>query len=142
MTAPFNARRHRRRPSINVTSLIDVMFLLLIFFMVSSTFREQFGVDVDLPAAETAARTETTTREIVVSADGTMYFGHEPVDEAGLRLAITALLKEDPEGSLVLKADEKADFGVVIRAIDIARDVGGTRLIIPTRYTGDGTPPR
>ena len=137
MSAPFNARRHRRRPSINITSLIDVMFLLLIFFMVSSTFREHFGIDVTLPEAQTAERADVTTHEITVSQEGQFYFGQRLVDEEGLRRAITDLLADDPEASLVLRADDKADFGRVIRAIDIAREVGGTRLVIPPRYTPD-----
>jgi biopolymer transport protein ExbD len=137
MSAPFNARRHRRRPSINITSLIDVMFLLLIFFMVSSTFREHFGVDVTLPEAKTAERMDVSTHEITVSEDGQFYFGQQLVDDEGLRRGIVRLLTEDPKASLVLRADDKADFGRVIRAIDIAREVGGTQLVIPTRYIPD-----
>lgn len=135
MSAPFNARRRRRRPTINITSLIDVMFLLLIFFMVSSTFREQFGVDITLPEAKTATQTETAAHEITVTADGELYFGQQVVNEDGLRASISELLARDPDSTLVLRADDKADFGKVIRAIDIAREVGGTRLIIPTQYT-------
>ena len=142
MTAPFNARRHRRRPAINITSLIDVMFLLLIFFMVSSTFRDQFGVDITLPEAKTATQTDVTSHEITVDAEGRTFFGGKPVDAGALREGIAALLAEDPEAVLVLRADEKADFGPVVRAIDVAREVGGTRLVIPTRYLDDPAPGR
>ncbi|MBI4557556.1 MAG: biopolymer transporter ExbD [Candidatus Hydrogenedentes bacterium] len=133
MTSAFNARRHRRRPTINITSLIDVMFLLLIFFMISSTFREHLGIDVSLPEAATAANQEMTSHEITITREGEFFFGEKLVDEAGLREAIAALLKSDPEAALVLRADQAADFGWVVRAIDIARQVGGAKLIIPTR---------
>ena len=66
MSGTFNRPKHPRRPSINITSLIDVMFLLLIFFMVSSTFREDTGVDIRLPEAETASQQPMGAHEIVV----------------------------------------------------------------------------
>lgn len=137
MSGAFNARRSRRRPIINITSLIDVMFLLLIFFMVSSTFREQYGIDVDLPEAATASQQEAEPYEIVVTSQGEYFFGQQRVDANGLREAVKTLLAEQQDARLVLRADEEADFGQVVRAIDIAREVGGRQLIIPTRFTGD-----
>ena len=132
MSGPFNAPRHKRRPSINITPLIDVMFLLLIFFMVSSTFKEQMGIEITLPRAETATAQEVKTREIIIQRDGQLYFGDEAVDEEGLREALRRLLVEEPSARLVLRADREADFGRAIRAIDIVREVGGQHLIIPT----------
>lgn len=128
-------RRHRRRPHINITSLIDVMFLLLIFFMVSSTFRTHLGIDLTLPQAETALEREVTLHEITVTQSGDFYFGQQRVDETGLRTTMRQLLETDPEATLILRADARADFGRVVRAIDIARDVGGTKLVIPTQPT-------
>jgi biopolymer transport protein ExbD len=141
MSQPFGARRHRRRPHINLTSLIDVMFLLLIFFMVSSTFRHGFGLEVDLPSAETATETRITPEEIVVDERGNFYFAGKPVDEDGLRDGIVALLQDDPGATLILRADEAAGFGRAVKAIDIARSVGGSRLIIPTDRTPGASPP-
>ena len=128
----FDMRRRRRRPHINITPLIDVMFLLLIFFMVSSTFREHFGIDVTLPSAVTATEQDVSSHEITVTEAGDFFFGQQRVDEHGLRAAIVALLEDQPAAQLVLRADENADFGRVLRAIDIARDVGGSQLVIPT----------
>jgi biopolymer transport protein ExbD len=140
MNGAFNARRPRRRPRINITSLIDVMFLLLIFFMVSSTFREQYGIDITLPEAETASEQDVDQHEIVVTEDGALFFGDQRVDEAGLREAMTRQLEAKPDSVFVLRADEKADFGLALRAMDIARSLGarysedgrGATLIIPT----------
>jgi biopolymer transport protein ExbD len=140
MSQPFGMKRHRRRPHINLTSLIDVMFLLLIFFMVSSTFRHGFGIEVDLPKAETAAESQLTPEEIVIDERGNYYFSGKPVNEAGLREAIIALLNEDPEATLILRADEASGFGRAIAAIDIARSVGGSRLIIPTEQPAGEAP--
>ncbi len=133
MSQPFGVRRHRRRPHINLTSLIDVMFLLLIFFMVSSTFRHGFGLEVDLPQAETASESQMKPEEIAIDERGNYYFAGKPVDEDGLRAAIIDLLQKDPQATLILRADEAADFGRAVTAIDIARSVGGSKLIIPTK---------
>ena len=134
MSGAFNAHRQRRKPKVNITSLIDVMFLLLIFFMVSSTFRENFGIDVALPAAASADSQEMGATEIVVTREGAFYWGQQRVDAQGLRASLQTLVSEQDDPAVVLRADEKANFGAVIEAIDIARDVGGTRLIIPTKY--------
>lgn len=133
MNSAFRGRG-RRRPTINITSLIDVMFLLLIFFMVSSTFREHLGINVTLPHAETAIEQEIEPHEITVTEKGDFFFGQQRVDEAGLEESILELLRDNPDSVFVLRADENAEFGRVVRAIDIARNAGGARLIIPTRY--------
>lgn len=125
-------RRHRR-VAINITSLIDVMFLLVIFLTVSTTFRHRFGVDLVLPEAETATLHNMSPHEITVDAAGDFYFGQQRLDDEGLRAAIAALLQQKPETVLVLRADEKADFGRALRAIDIVRQVGGAKLVVPTR---------
>lgn len=132
MPGAFNERRTRRRPTINITSLIDVMFLLIIFFTVSSTFRQDFGVEIDLPTASTAERTEAPLYAIRVTDQGDTYFGGALVTKQELRAQLEALFHEDAEAKVVLEADRAADFGRVIDVIDTARQVGGERLIIPT----------
>jgi biopolymer transport protein ExbD len=118
---------------INITPLIDVMFLLLIFFMVSSTFRDEFAVDVTLPEAVTAEQTEASEHVISVNEEGALFFNGQAVDESGLAAAIRGVMEAEPEASLVLKADESADFGDVMTAIDVARSAGGSRLVLPAR---------
>ena len=140
MSGAFNTKRPRRRPAINITSLIDVMFLLLIFFMVSSTFREQFGIDVTLPEAETAERQEFEPHELVVARDGQFHLGRQVVNEDQLRAALLEILRDDPDAKIVLRADEGADFGSVLAAIDIARAAGGKQLILPTRPAQGASP--
>lgn len=108
------------------------MFLLLIFFMVSSTFREDTGVDIRLPEAETASQQPMGAHEIAIDREGYYYIEKQRVDEEGLRQALVQLISKNQETVFVLRADKDAAFGKVLRAIDIARDVGGERLIIPT----------
>ena len=132
MAGAFNSPPQKRKPSINMTPLIDVMFLLLIFFMVSSTFREDLGIDITLPKAESAATQDITAKEIVVDQAGVAYFEGQVVSPQELREALAAVLADDPRATLVLRADDRADFGRVLRVIDIARDLNAANLIIPT----------
>lgn len=133
MTGAFNSHRHKRRPVINITSLIDVVFILLLFLMVSTTFKQQLGIDIAIPRATTGGEQALESREIAVTASGDLYFGAELVDESQLRARVKTMLEQNPGASLVLRADEAADFGPVLAAIDVTREVGATKLIIPTR---------
>lgn len=137
MPGAFNQRRSRRRPTINITSLIDVMFLLIIFFTVSSTFRQDFGIEIDLPEAATAEKTDTPQYAIRVTEKGETYFGDTVVSRDELRAKLHDLFQKDAEAKVVLEADKSADFGQVMAVIDTARQVGGERLIIPTELAED-----
>ena len=139
MSGPFGTNPPRRRPLINITPLIDVMFLLLIFFMVSSTFRSEFGIDVALPTAQTAAAQERDPYEIVVREDGTIFAGQERVDLETLRARVDALLAEDAEATLVIRADREAQFQGFISVLDLVREAGGKRVLVPAT-PGDAGP--
>jgi biopolymer transport protein ExbD len=143
MQGPFNSSASKRKPVINITSLIDVMFLLLIFFMVSSTFKEKdYAIDITLPKAESATEQIVKVHEITVDSGGILYLDNETMEEAGLREALLALKQSDPTAAVVLRADESADFGRVVRAIDIARNAGIVNLVIPTDRLGAAPPDR
>ena len=139
MRPAFGGDRPRRKPHINITSLIDVMFILLIFVLVTTTFREHLGVVIELPRVGGAEPREMGPRELIVTESGQMYLGERRVNEQELRAALVDLFAAEPDATLVLRADSNADFGDVIRAIDISSRIGGQRFIIPTR-TDDEAP--
>lgn len=132
MEAPFQMTRRRRRPWINITPLVDVMLLLLIFIMVSSTFRSQQGLDIDLPHAQASESQPLSSHEIVVNAAGQIFFGEHAVDPDQLREALRVLFTEEPGAILVLRGDKAAPYASVVTAMDIAREMGGARLVLPT----------
>jgi biopolymer transport protein ExbD len=143
MARAFGATGHRRRPAINITSLIDVMFLLLIFFMVSSTFRDSLGIDITLPVAQTGEEQSPSNYEITVKSGGELHFGasETPISPDELRTALEELYRNEPEAIVILRADEAAPFQAVITVVDTARAVGGSRLIIPTQAAQDTSSP-
>ncbi len=125
--------RGRRKALINVTALLDVVFLLLIFFVVTSTFLEQPGLDLSLPEASSA---DVATRDEVIlrmTVDGAMFVGGQKVEEDALEQALRAGLAAENVTRVVLEADERVPHGQVVKGMDAARKAGATALIIATR---------
>jgi len=124
----------RRKVSINVTSLIDVVFLLLIFFVVTSTFLERPGLDLSLPeasSAEVASQKEVTVQ---LEEGGGIVVDGEPVDDlSGLAALIEARLEQSEERRVVLEADERVSHGNVVEVMDAAREAGASGIVIATR---------
>ncbi|MEM1081300.1 MAG: biopolymer transporter ExbD [Pseudomonadota bacterium] len=123
-------------PDINLTSLIDVVFLLLIFFMVSSTFERQALLRVDLPQAATSEEQQLPDRiELVITADGDYFIGEQLlVDQrkATLELALRDAFDVQPDAVLVIRGDAQTQHGLVVRAMDAAAAQGISRLSIAT----------
>lgn len=125
--------RPRRRAAINITSLIDVIFMLLLFFMITSTFLEQPGIQLELPAAKTASVAEP--QEVVLSVDrsGGLFLNRRPLELADLEAEIRKVLPGMKDGTLVLKADQEVAHGLVVRIMDLAKRGGVKKLIIGTK---------
>ncbi len=120
--------RKRKRPTINITSLIDVMFLLLIFFMVSTTFAEHPGIKLELPTASTAEPSKLQPLTLTINKEGKMFLNESPIQEETLQRALRKAATK-PDATLVLKADKGVPYGFVIRAMDISRQSGIRRIV-------------
>lgn len=127
----FVRRGRRKRVTINITSLIDILFLLIIFFVVTSTFLEQPGMRLDLPSAETAVATEVRELVLEMNASGQMRLGNDEVTLDSLHQALASRIEEgNAEKLLVIRADRGARHGDVVRVMDIAKQVGVRDLVI------------
>lgn len=124
--------RKRRKILINITSLIDVLFLLLIFFMVSSTFIEQPGMDLQLPEAETSTLREIKDLVLQIQPDDVMFLNSRQVNWENLKAFLDEEFQQNTEAALILQADKEVKHGNVVRVMDIAQQVGITKLIIAT----------
>ena len=131
--------RQLRRPevSINLTPLIDVVFLLLIFFMVSTSFAELTQLVVDLPEAEGAPASTNTTLLLVVDVEGNMTLDGAPVpnDARGLSEALRQRLYGNTDIPVTLSADAMTPHQYVVTAMDVAAQLNITRLTIATENT-------
>ncbi len=110
--------------NINLTPLIDMVFILLIFFMVTASFVKETGVDIDRPSAATALQKEHATILIAVTSKGDVWIDQRRVDVRAVRANVERLHAENPEGGVVIQADEKAPTGIVVRVLDQSRLAG------------------
>ncbi len=118
--------------NINITSLIDVLFLLLIFFMVSSTFLEQPGMKLDLPKTSTHDITRQESYTLFITKDEALYLNEEPVPIKNLPDRLKKISSETEEG-IILKADEKTRYGFVVEVMDLVKQSGIKKLIVATQ---------
>ncbi|GAB4167956.1 MAG: biopolymer transporter ExbD [Wenzhouxiangellaceae bacterium] len=129
-------------PEINLTSLIDVVFLLLIFFMVSATFERQALLRVELPeASETETRELPERIELVITESGDYFIGERMLadtEKSTLKLALSEALAANPDAVVVLRADARAEHGLVVRALDAAAAEGVRAVSIATIQADGG----
>ncbi len=128
--------RHREDPEINLISLIDVLLVLLIFFMVSTTFQQEGRVKVELPQASQIPQPRGAHEPVVitVTADGGYRVNERPLINASADTLRAALLKEAgaQRGPLTIRADARSTHQSVVTAMDVAGKLGFTQLNIAT----------
>lgn len=115
---------------VNVTPLIDMAFILLIFFVVTSSFVKEAGVEVERPTADSATPQERASILVGVSSDGGVWIEGRQVDLRAVRGHIQRLHAENPESAVVILADEAARTGVVIQVLDQARLAGVSSVAV------------
>ena len=122
----------KRIVAFSAIGLTDIVLLLLIFFLLSSTYILQPGIRVDLPEAVV---TETVDREfltITISVAGGVYLNDEPVSLAELPARLQQALAAGAEKDIILRADENIPFKRAVEVMDIAKQVGGGRFLVAT----------
>lgn len=133
-------RQRQEEVSVNLTPLIDVVFLLLIFFMVSTTFTRETRLDVTLPQATGVPQAQKENQvEVVVSSTGTYRVNGEQLtrsDTATLRTVLLRLGEEGTDMPFTITADAEASHQSVVRVMDVAGQVGFTNINITTREPG------
>ena len=126
----------REEIDLNLTPLIDVVFLLLIFFMVSTTFEKTARLKVDLPEASAQAVQQSNNKIVIgIDAKGRYYINDRQLVNTQiktLKLALTKVSGDNKEMPIVLRADAKTPHQSVVRAMDAASQLGLTRLSIST----------
>jgi biopolymer transport protein ExbD len=124
--------RPTSRPDIQMSPLIDVIFLLLLFYAVTSQFVTDERLKLKLPEAKTAEDVGRGREEappvVIVAADGTVWIDDQLVAEEDLESRIEAIVERAPEGAVILKGDRDADYGVVVHVLDIARSAGAKMI--------------
>ena len=109
---------------INITPMLDVVFILLIFFIVTANFIKEPGLEVNRPDSETAEPTENAAILIAVGNAGEIYMDGRRIDKRQVKANVVRLLAENPQGSVVIQADEKATADTIMAVMDAAREAG------------------
>lgn len=124
--------RARLREQLNLTPLIDCVFLLLLFFMVTSSFRQEEAVTLDLPDSSTATATEAATIEVSLAADGRVFLDGESILVEAVGAAVAGRLARDAGLTVAVRSDAGAEVQPLLSLLDEIRGVGATRVAIVT----------
>ena len=119
-----SANSDEEESEINITPMLDVVFIMLIFFIVTASFVKEAGIDVNRPDAETAVRQERANILIAISENNEIWIDQRMVDPRALRANSERLHAENPEGSVVIQADKKAVTETLVTVMDAARQAG------------------
>jgi len=129
-------RRHRTNNSnsadseINLTPMLDVVFIMLIFFVVTTSFVKEAGVEVNRPNASTAQQQDSANILIAIRPNGEIWIDNRAVDVRAVRANIERLRAEFPESSVVIQGDKQAQIGLLVRVMDQVRMAGITDVAI------------
>ncbi|MDP7560988.1 MAG: biopolymer transporter ExbD [Nitrospinota bacterium] len=126
--------RERRRVQAEpgMTGMIDIIFLLLLFFVLSSTFILQPGIKIKLPRALTTEQPARKDLILIIARDRRVFLNNEQLPFNALWGRLIEELKFQPEAVLVLRADRDVPHGFVVRVMDVAKQAGADRIAIAT----------
>ena len=117
---------------INLTPMLDVVFIMLIFFIVTASFIKEAGIDVDRPEAPTADKQEDAAILIAISSNDEIWIDRREVDPRAVRGQIEKLHAENPKGSIVIQADEESTNEMLVVVMEAAKQAGVTNVAIAT----------
>jgi biopolymer transport protein ExbD len=120
------------KPVINITPLVDVLFLLLIFFMVTSSFVEQPNIKLELPSTRHSEVSKIENTVLTIARDGQLFLQDRPVDKETLEKELRRVVLDTGDEVLVLKADKFVSYGVVVDIMDAVKGAGFKKIVAPT----------
>ena len=129
----MSAKRHlmqQDEAELDMTPMLDVVFIMLIFFIVTTSFVKESGVSVSSPQAQTASQQENVNIFIAITADGDVWVDRRPVDPRSVRAIVARLHADNPEGSVIIQADEDAATGMLVEVMDQVRLAGVEKIAI------------
>lgn len=129
----FSESNHQILPEINIVSLIDVVLLMLIFFMLTTSFVATPGLQVKLPKASSEIIKSHDRLEVHITKEGQFYLNNTKMRLPELKSALDAKARESKDQVLIIHADEMARHGMVVKVMDMAKKSGLENMAIATR---------
>jgi len=125
-----HSKQETAAESVNMTPLIDMVFILLIFFLVTASFTKESGIDVDRPTAQTAVREEQGSMIIGINKHGEIWMENQQIELRAVRAHVEHNHAQNPEGTVIILADENARTGTTVEVLDQVRLAGVTNVSI------------
>ena len=123
----MTARRHipaQEETELDMTPMLDIVFIMLIFFIVTTSFVKESGVTVNTPQAQTAAQQQSANIFIAIKASGEVWIDRRPVDPRSIRAIVARLHADNPEGSVIIQSDSDSPTGTLVEVMDQVRLAG------------------
>ena len=124
MKQHFQNLMDEEEATIDMTPMLDVVFIMLIFFIVTASFVKEAGIDVNRPEAATAVKKDRANILVAISDKGDIWINKRKVDVRAVQANIERLYAENPQGTVVIQADKKSTTDVLIKVMDAARAAG------------------
>ncbi|MDX1694911.1 MAG: biopolymer transporter ExbD [Ketobacteraceae bacterium] len=124
MRRPFGKFTEEQESPIDLTPMLDVVFILLIFFIVTASFVKESGIEINKPEAQTAVKRELANIFIAINEYDEIWIDKRQVDVRALRAIIERLHAENPQSSIVIQADKKSTNEKLVNVMDAARQAG------------------
>lgn len=129
----YSRRQSRGGVELNMAPLIDMIFILLIFFLVTTSFVRESGVEVNRPSAQTAILKQDTSLILSVTAEDIIYMEGKAVDVRAVQSKMERFLMGNPGASVVIAADRDSRSGTVIQVLDACRLAGAEKVSVAAR---------
>ena len=123
-------RKDREETDINITPMLDVVFIMLIFFIVTTSFVKEYGIDVSRPSNNAAIKSEKGNIVIQIKQGGLISVNKKTVDIGGVRPNVERLRAENPDAAVVVAAEVGSPTGIMVQVIDQARQAGAQGVSI------------
>lgn len=123
---------------IDMTPMLDIVFIMLIFFIVTSSFIKESGITVNTPSAASANEQPKGNILVAISANGEVWIDRQPVDVRAVRAAVERMRVDQPDSSVVVQADRDSRSGLVIQVMDQIRLAGVEDVALAATVGGEG----
>mgnify|MGYP000879895463 CR=1 FL=1 len=134
----MNIQAPRKRPRLEITNAVDIMFFMLVFFMLFSTMRtDQTGLDVKIPQASTGEAINVEDLVISIDAQRQLYWGNQLIPLGELPGMIEGQLLKNPNSRFIVQADRTVQYDDLVQVLDRARLAGGTKVALAVKPAED-----
>ncbi len=122
--------QHQEDSELDLTPMLDVVFIMLIFFIVTTSFVKAAGIDINTPIAESTEQKENTTIMVAISSDGEVWIDKRQVEVRTVRSIISRMHQENPEGAVMIQSDKQATTEVLLSVMDQIRLAGISNIAV------------